>query len=367
MNRFVFEGGFRLFDVKVGTLELTVTRSLMSATVTLSEEITQHLLGIMPGPISIYWNDEGFHTNLQIPGLMFENFRFTNVQSREICQKLGGYIGELAIDAPFHLNNSIIAREIDNETIFFGVVFSGYAGLQIIGEPILTVPITPKYIGVRLHKGEALSWSVFLQIIEQGLLSAGQQIVGDLLDDSRAITLMAAGRLGQLVVSELAQAACQALLDSPPPPPDPLEPFDPADIPEIPASAAAGSVPLSGIPIVATGGASATCLILKIFGGCGSSSNDRNEDMISELQEMLMQTCSSGLCDQGCEEINDMIHCSCNDGYYLGADQHSCIRELGFNYSTQNSVYDFTKFHVSCTLNVQDSYNIKDILGGLEK
>ena len=339
MNRFSFVGGFRLFDVKVGNLELVVTKNLMEATITLSEQITRHLLGLSPGPITIYWNDEGFHTNLHLPGLMIDDFKFTNVQSRDICEVLAGYISEFVIDAPFHLNNTFVAREVDNTTIFLGVIFGGYVDLQIAGESVLRVPITPKSIGLRIPKGETLSWSLFLKMLEQGLKSAGQQIIDDLLKDSRAVALFASGRLGQVVVDELAQAICRSLLESPPPPPPEPEPFDPLDFPDLPLLNPEAVGPFIG-GLASTAATTVGCLVLKIFGGCDSSSDDRDEEHIAEVQDMLMQSCSSGLCDQNCVVVHDMIRCSCNDGYYLDTDEHSCIRKLFF---LDNYMYDSCK------------------------
>ena len=366
MNQFIFEGGFRLFNVKVGTSQLIITRNRMSATFMLSEQITQHLFGLDPGPVMIYWNDEGFHTNLRIPGLMIQNFKLKNVQSRDICRKLSGYISEFVIDAPFHLDNSFVAREIDNDTLFLGVIFSGYVELKILNEPVLNVSITPKSLGIRIRKGQQLSWNLFLKMIEQGLLNAGQQILDDLVQDSRAVALMASGKLGRLAVGQAAQAICRELLEDPPPESesepepdpeepetDPAEPEVPEDLPEVPdipfdAPVIGGGGVIGGTAalgpeeagflggLVVGGGAAVTCFILKIFGGCSSSSDDdkdpdmpdRDEDNIRKVQEMLRQTCDSHLCDQICRESGDSIKCSCNDGYYLDSDQHSCISEM---------------------------------------
>lgn len=84
-NQFIFEGGFRFFNVKVGTSQLAITKDRMSATFTPSEQVRNLLFGLNPGPITIYWNNEGFHTNVKIPGLKIKDFKFTNVQSRNIC------------------------------------------------------------------------------------------------------------------------------------------------------------------------------------------------------------------------------------------------------------------------------------------
>ena len=370
MNQFIFEGGFRLFNINVGTSQLIITKNRMSATFMLTEQITQHFFGLDPGPIMIYWNNEGFHSNLKIPGLMIQNFKFTNVRSRDICRKLSVYISEFVIDAPFHLDSSFVVREIDNNTFFLGVIFSGYVELDILNEPILNVSITPKSIGIRIQKGQQLSWNLFLKMLEQGLLSAGQQILDDLVQDSRAVALMASGKLGQLAVGQAAQAICRQILEEPPPesepdlepeepePAEPEEPFMPEDFPEVPdtpfdAPIIRGGVVIGGTAelgaeevvflggIAVGGGAAVTCFILKIFGGCSSSNDDMDLDMpdrdeknIEKVQAMLRQTCDSHLCDHICQDSGDLIQCSCRDGYYLDSDQHSCISEINIVLAT---------------------------------
>lgn len=277
------------------------------------------------------------------------------------------------IDTPFHIDNSFVAREIDNKTFFVGVIFSGYVELNILNEPVLNISITPKSLGVRIKKGQQLSWNLFLKMLEQGLLNAGKQILDDLLHDSRAVALMTSGKLGKLAINEAAKAICKKILEDPPPEsesepePDPEpeepgespeteDPFTPEDYPELPESpfdspvveggglvggtAALGSEDAAFLGgLAAGGGATVGCFILKIFGGCSSSSSDdddkpeRDETKIEKIQMMLRQTCDSNLCDQNCRENGDSIVCSCNAGYYLDSDQHSCISKLNIDCS----------------------------------
>ena len=357
MNQFVFDGGIRFFDTKVGTTTVTVTKDRLSATFTLTEEIQQHFFGLGGDPVSVkvYWNDEGFYTNLQIPNLMIQDFKFVNVRSRSICQTLSGYISELAVDAPFNLENSFVAYEVDDTTLSVSVIFRGYVTLRVLNQELgLRANITPKSFGVRIQKGQPLSWNLFLKLVSQGLESAGQQIIDDLMQDAEAVRLFLAGRLGQVLLNEAAQAVCMEILGMPPPEPieplDPADPVDPAEYPEVPEipfevqTAATGGV-IAGIEglgeegaalvsgIAAGAAATVVCRILKIFGGCSSNSGsggggnepERDDDIISQINQAIGQTCSGGLCDQMCQEDGDTIICSCGDGYYLDSDQHSCV------------------------------------------
>ena len=73
---------------------------------------------------------------------------------------------------------------------------------------------------------------------------------------------------------------------------------------------------------------------MKIFGGCGGDSNNRDDENLNKIKQQLQQmSCDDGYCAQQCQQNNDILHCSCNDGYYLDSDGHSCISKFySFNY-----------------------------------
>ena len=353
-NRFVFEGGFKLFEINIGSVELAVSKKYISASVTLSQQIADNFLGIVPKTIEMFWNDEGFHTNLNLQNLIITNFKFQNIKSRDICRRFSRYISEFAINTPFHLDTNFIVSKT-NGTLWFGVIINGSVDLNIANEHALTVIISPISFGARLPKGQQISWPLFLKMIEQGIKSAGQQIMDNLIKDSEAARLIALGQLGKLAVGEAAATICKNLLNMPPPPPpDPIEPINPQEYPEVPknpsdlSSLIQGGELVGGIGVNVVGQAiggfltfvssgsirKVGCSIMKIFGGCGGDSNNRDDENLNKIKQQLQQmSCDDGYCAQQCQQILDILHCSCNDGYYLDSDGHSCISKFySFNY-----------------------------------
>ena len=377
MNKFEFDGEVRFFDVDVGALRLVVSRDIMSATFTITEQVQQQYFFGLPGtdPISVqvYWNSQGLHTNLQIPGLMFDDFMFTDIKTRSLCQKLGRkYLSRLAVNAPFHLDNSFIVKEFGNDTLWLGIVFRGYVTLDVLGEDTgLNATISPKPIGFTYRKGQRLTWGLLLESLKSGLLKAGKQILDDLVNgnDTRAVELMLANKLGQLAVDQAAEAACDRLLEEEPPEPepepeDPVEEFDPEaeEFPDLSGAALAadgvieaeGAASLLEDLVVGNAAAAAACFMLRMFGGCRSPSDDdddsfppRDEEAIRRVKEMTGVSCDNNYCDHHelCRVNGDHITCSCRDGYYLDSDGHSCISKF-FGINNCSTFYLHVCIHV---------------------
>ena len=314
LQQFEISGGLEFFGVSIGNVHLKVMDMLTSATLVLSESLKDQFFGILPEEITLYWSEKGFYTNLQIPDLDIPDFSFDNVASPDICSKLGGILGELAIDVPFNLHGSLLVRLLENGSISFGAAIQGSAEIQIVDETVYTVRINILVIEIILAPGQTCSWQCFVDAIEKGIKNAGPMIIDQLLDDPEAVAAISSGKLGTRVVGETAEAICDEALRAA------------AD-----AAAAAAASAAAGAATITGGVVSAfACLASKIFGGCNSGGGGGGDhDEINHIMEMLGQTCGdNSLCDQICMDDDGVIICSCMDGYYLASNRYTCRRKL---------------------------------------
>ena len=364
---FSLAGGFRLFDVVVGSIDLTVGNTRMDATITLTKEVTDRFNGLVPMEISVYWNNKGFYTSLPIPSLELPDFKFDNVATADICRSLGRAIAEFAIDAPFNLMSHVLVDRDNESNPYFALIINGTVELNLAGQTAVTVTINPLSYSAKLPVGEPLSWTLFAQIVEQLLKDSAQETMNGILRNPDALALIAAGRAGQLAAEQASRQICNRLLMQTPPSMTTTSPnvnsptprINPARLPQIPslgASAGATSSFLSGVSSSGIGigsvGAAALCAISSLFGGgCGGDDDGgddggggagvggdigggfgSNNQALTDLTNALGLSCdtNNGNCDHICQQstIFFQMMCSCRDGYYLATNGRSCIRKL---------------------------------------
>lgn len=309
-NTLKFEGGFSLFGIYVGMVDLFVSKTNFNACLTLSAEVTRNLPGLVPSTIKMFWNDHGFYINLPIPNLQIPDFKLNDIRSRGICQAIGGIISELAINAPLHINTDFVSNRLDNGTISLGVIFSGYVELQIVGSSVLNVTIKPIAFSASLAPSTRISWSSFRSLIQQAIVDHRAEIVDDILGNAKAAATLLGSKLVKVSVGQLAQFICRELL-----------------------AAAVEGVVTGAVGVAGALGTGILTSINLIFGqGSGGSDDDDNNNNGGIANLYTCDNGYNGWCDHNCTFRNNMILCSCLDGYLLQADGTSCISEC-FHYS----------------------------------
>ena len=304
-NRFIFEAGFRLFDIYIGTVELTVGNKLLTAS------IHQQVSDLLPSEFKIFWNDTHFYTSLAFPSIHFPDFSFNNVKSVDICRQIGGYIGMFIIDAPFHIDTHMFA----NRT-WFGIVLSGFVELQVLHQDVVMVNITPIAIGVSLPSDQPYTLNLFQDLVKQAIKDAGPQIIDGILRNHQAAGILLASELVQKEVGAIATAICMHILE------------------EAGEAAAAGITAgaAGGIAVVGSLGSFIVGGLLNLLGGNDDDSSG-DQEAIDDIMNSLQLSCSNmnGGCQQNCIQDGKQARCSCNEdeGYILNLmDGSSCIRKL---------------------------------------
>ena len=354
-RQFTISGGFRLFQIYIGAINITVKEEYMEASIALSDDVRQLFLNLLPSSVKVFWNDTSFHTSLSIPGLMFPDFSLDNVASPDICEEIGGIISRFAIDAPFHLQTQLLAKRAEDGTLLFGVVLSGHVDLEIAGQNAVTVNITPIYFVVNVPVDQPLTWNLFTDMIRQAIKGAAGDIVDGIQQNSEAYATLLGANIIQEATGEAAKTLCDSLLD--------LTEATAAE--EISNDVAAVTVGV--LTATSAVGRDVVCGIVSIFGGScdggdddggsddGGSDDDGSDDDGSDddgsdddgsgdgaggtnvnleiLNDILRQvSCSNnnGGCEQNCTQEGLLIRCSCSDGYFLDANGRSCISKLNY-------------------------------------
>ena len=322
---FEISGGLKLFGVRIGNVYFTVQDEVSKAFVSLSDSL---FAGILPEKVTVYWTDKGFYTNLRMPNLRIPNFKLQNTVSQSICEKLGGYISELAIDVPFDLRGTLLVRLLENGTVSFGAAIQGIAQIEIADKSVYTAKINLFVIEIILSPGEICTWQCFVDAIEKGIKESGPRIIDELLNDPAALAAVLAGKLGEKVIGKAAEALCDKVLET--------AIKDVINAVQTPAPIPPGVVGTVN---------NLACLIAKIFGECSKEDNGgKHEKELEEINENLRQTCDeNSLCEQKCDDSSGTISCSCNEGCYLGANGYSCIcKYLWLIYYNYNNYDNYT-------------------------
>lgn len=336
-KQFIFSGGFRLFQVYIGAIDISVKEERMEANVTLSNEVRRLFFNLLPSVIRVYWNDTSFHTSLSIPGLMIPNLSLNNIASPDICAAFGHAISRFTIDAPFHLQTQLLARQAEDGTLLFGVVLSGYVDLEIAGQSAVRVNIRPIFFAVNIPINQPLTWEIFTNMIKQAITRSAGDIADGILQDSEAFATLVAANIIQEGIGETAEALCDSILDA-------------AEAVIVEISTEITAVTVGALTTASEVGRRVVCGIVSVLGGsCGSDDDDDNDDdsgqnnmEMTEINGILQQvSCSNnnGNCQQVCTQDGLFVRCSCNDGYFLHANGYSCISKLSccYHYTQSNS------------------------------
>ena len=331
-RQFTISGGFKLFQIYIGTINITVKEERMEACIALSDDVKQLFLNLLPSSVKVFWNDTSFHTSLSIPGLMFPDFSLNNVASPDICAAIGGVISHFAIDAPFHLQTQLLAKRAEDGTLLFGAVLSGYVDLQIAGQSAVTVNIRPIYFVVNIRIDQPLTWNLFIDMIKQAIKGAAGDIVDGIRQNSEAYaTLLGANKI-QEATGKAAETLCESVLDL----------AGTTAVAGISTNVAAVTVGvLTATSVV---GRDIVCGIAEILGdNCSGDDSDGDSDgdvdgggdgrtnvTLTDILQQVSCSNNNGGCQQNCTQEGLLVRCSCSDGYFLHANGRSCISKLNY-------------------------------------